>query len=79
MPMTGRLRVLIAEDETIIRLDLRTMLQRASRELGRKPPDERPLDVVVVGRGESRWPLRITRDPNGRVEVSLLREEPEGR
>ncbi len=41
------------------------------RELGRKPPDASPLDVVVIGRG-SRWPLRITRDGNGEVDVSLL-------
>jgi response regulator NasT len=54
-------------------------LLAARRELGRKAPDERPLDVVVVGRGESRWPLRITRDPSGEVEVSLLEEEQEGR
>ncbi len=52
-------------------------LLRARRELGRKPPDEAPLDVVVTGRTGKRWPLRITRVREGSVSVSLrLDDEP---
>ena len=48
------------------------------RELGRKQPDERPLDIVVISRGEQRWPLRITRGDDGEVELAVYRKDGPG-
>jgi response regulator NasT len=45
-------------------------LLRARREIGRKPPPETSLDVVVTGSSGHRWPLTITRDEDGAVAVS---------
>jgi DNA-binding response OmpR family regulator len=46
-------------------------LLRARRELGRKPPAENSLDLVVTGSSGTRWPLTITRDAEGSIAVSV--------
>ena len=46
-------------------------LLRARRELGRKPLREAPVEMVVTAPTGSRWPLRITRAPDGSLDVSL--------
>ena len=49
-------------------------LLQARRELGRTPPEEPPLDVVLTSGTGRRWPLRIRRGIDGGVEVSPLSE-----
>jgi response regulator NasT len=50
-------------------------LLAARRELGRKPPEQPTLDVVVTSISGRRWPLRIRRDPSGDVDVSVLSDD----
>jgi two-component system, response regulator PdtaR len=51
-------------------------LLSARRELGRQPLREAPLEMVVTAPTGTRWPLRITRAPDGSVDVSLTDELP---
>src|SRR6266542_3847534 len=49
---TSPMRVLVAEDETIIRLDLKDLLERSGFEVGieaaRRILDERPIPIVML-------------------------------
>ena len=49
-------------------------LLSARRELGRKPPEQPPLDLVVTSSTGRRWPLRINRTPAGEINVSMTRD-----
>jgi response regulator NasT len=50
-------------------------LLSARRELGRTPPEEPPLDVVVTSSSGLRWPLRINRTLTGEITVSVPLDE----
>ena len=45
-------------------------LLAACRELGRSPVDEPAFEVVVTGAAGTRWPLRITREAGGGIDVT---------
>jgi DNA-binding NarL/FixJ family response regulator len=51
-------------------------LLRTRRELGRQPLREAPVDLVLTAPSGSRWPLRITRSPDGSIDVSPTHERP---
>ena len=83
------LRVLIAEDETLIRLDLRQMLEEHGMivcgeardgleavELAREtqPDLAEPIEVEVKSSSGHVWPLRVQRKPDGTIAVDVLPE-----
>ena len=57
----GPLRILIAEDETIIRLDLRSLLPRILEEMRRQVAD---CDAIVAAGGEP-GELELVREARG--------------
>ena len=64
------MKVLIAEDETIIRLDLRTLLEARGFEVVAEARDgAEAVELSVLGRGGSRWDLRLGRMPDGSLDV----------